>query len=111
MHPAIAELGHDAQLMGRETTDLNAQRSIRQALMCVNSAHDAHEAGDPVGASAHLGKAARYLNDAAKAHTGKLKRGDLDSSPVMLDHADLGKGHQLHQDYLDDINKGKNDGR
>lgn len=101
----------DAKAMLGETSDLRATNSLRQVLIHVNSAHDAHTAGDAPGASAHMREAAGYLQDAAKIHTGKLERGAHDSSAVMLGHEALGRGHQIHQEYLEDINKGNNNGR
>lgn len=99
-----------AAVIGAGTSDPKVIRHADQAMRHARNAEEAHNAGDYVGASAHLSEAAMHLQNAATTHTGKLNRDDV-ASPELLDIAHLGKAQDIHQSYVDEINEGKNNGR
>jgi hypothetical protein len=105
-----AEFYASAERVMGGSTDPKVQRLATLAQRHAAESQAAHDGGDHAGASAHLSSAANYLKDAATMHTGKLSRGDF-ASPEVLDLAHLGKAQELHQQYVNEINKGKNNGR
>jgi hypothetical protein len=107
---AAYDIHQRARHLATFSQDPKVVRYANLAADHAEKANGAHNTGDTVGASAHLGEAAKYLQSAATLHTGKMNRGDV-ASPEILDVAHLGKAQELHQNYVDEINKGKNDGR
>ena len=110
MESAIQLHGAAARL-SMATRDPKVVRMANKSMEHSIKATGAHYDGDWQAASAHLAEAVTHLQNAASLHTGTLKRGETDVSPEILDHAHLGRGQELHQEYLDEINKGKNNGR
>ena len=106
---ALMQLGTQARLIETVTPHRVARKLASQAVQCATAGLMAHQDKNYAGASAHAAKAAGYLKDAARLHVGTLD-GET-PSPQMLDAAHLGGAQQLHQDYVDSINEGRNKGR
>ena len=79
------------------------------AALGIMRAHDANPLHSLGGATEAAGSARELLRLAASTHADDLESGDAPSSGV-LDIAKLGKAHELHQQLVDDINEGKNNG-
>lgn len=62
-------------------------------------------------ANTHMNLAKNYLKDASIIHANTLDQQKLVAPAPVLQHAMLGEGEELHQQFADDINKGKNNGR
>lgn len=110
MMQAARDMYDSAVRVSGQTGNAKAIRCTNMAMTHAEKAEKAHEAGDLAGANAHLGEAARHLHNAATVHTGTLSRGDF-ASPEILDLAHLGKAQEVHQNYVNEINEGKNNGR
>ena len=107
---AASEIYDSASRISAQTTNSRVIGCSTQAMKHAEKADVAHNNGDAAAANLHLAQAAQHLQNASLHYTGTLKRGDIAPFDV-LDHAHLGKSHELHQQYVDEINEGKKNGR
>ena len=105
----IIMIGQQARMIQNITTSRQAKKLARLAVNHATGALMSHNNGEFDGANLRLETAAGYLRDAARIHAGTLE-GET-PSPEVLDSAHLGGAQKHHQDYVDVINKGKNNGR
>lgn len=108
---SLVTLGQQARDIEHAAGHPKARRLASQAVKCATGALVAHNAGQYDGANAHAEKAAAFLRDAATIHAGTLKVTGETPSPQILDAAHLGKGQELHSEYVHEINEGKQNGR
>lgn len=94
-----------------ECTNPKVLRLAQSAQKHAQSAAAAHVGGTPAEANAHFAQAAQDLHDAAVIHAGKMKGLGQDPHPLVLDAAHLGKAQELHQEYVNQVNEGLNNGR
>lgn len=106
----LITLGQQARLIQNTTTSPKARKLAAQAVQCATAGIQSHNEGTFDGANLHASKAAEYLRNAATVHAATLSKGEF-PSPEILDAAHLGGAQALHQNYVDSINKGKNNGR
>jgi hypothetical protein len=110
MIDSAAELHGTAERISMATQHPKVVRYANEAMKNAVNASNAHDIGDYSGASAYFAEAVSHLQNAALLHTGKMGLGEF-ASPEVLDAAHLGKGQELHQNYLDEINEGTHNGR
>lgn len=107
---SLIMLGQQARMIQNVTTHKTARKLAGQAVQCATAGLMSHNEGSYDAANLHASKAAAYLKDAAKLHVTTLEDGET-PSPQILDAAHLGGAQKLHEEYVDSVNKGKNNGR
>lgn len=108
---ALIRLGQQARLIENITTSKKARKLAATAVQHATGGLMHHNSGNFDGANRHAGEAADYLHKAVQLHVGTLQGTGETPSPELLDISHLGGAQKMHQEYVDEINEGKNNGR